>query len=240
LTAIIAHRGNSRAAPENTLSAIRAAIDIGARLIEVDVRCTQDGVLVLLHDRTVQRTTNGRGAIDQLRWHDVQRLEVRGPNGLRDGIPTLDAALAEVVAADATLVLEAKAPRRATDMMSGLLKSVDGAAARQRVIFSSFDKRWLRELGRAEPDLKVNELRVWSPVSELLARASIVSVFWPAVLLDPTVVRRLHRTGRQVWAWTVDQSFAMRLMQRRGVDGIITSDPRLCQRILSRSAARGK
>ncbi len=87
--AVISHRGEHLSHPENTLAAYRAAIDLGADYFEVDVQTTSDGRLVLMHDRTVDRTTNGKGAVDQLTFAEIRKLKVGG-----EQVPTFDEALA--------------------------------------------------------------------------------------------------------------------------------------------------
>lgn len=87
--AVISHRGEHLSHPENTLAAYRAAIDLGADFFEVDVQTTADGRLVLMHDRTVDRTTNGKGAVAQLTFAEIRKLKVGG-----EQVPTFDEALA--------------------------------------------------------------------------------------------------------------------------------------------------
>jgi len=90
--AVISHRGEHLSHPENTLAAYRAAIDLGADFFEVDVQTTADGRLVLMHDRTVDRTTNGKGAVAQLTFAEIRKLKVGGVGG--EQVPTFDEALA--------------------------------------------------------------------------------------------------------------------------------------------------
>ncbi len=87
--AVISHRGEHLSHPENTLAAYRAAIDLGADYFEVDVQTTSDGYLVLMHDHTVDRTTNGKGAVAQLTFAEIRKLKVSG-----ESVPTFDEALA--------------------------------------------------------------------------------------------------------------------------------------------------
>ena len=227
---VIAHRGNSAVAPENTLAAIRSAIELGVTTVEVDVRRTRDGELVLLHDRFVRRTTSGRGAIDRLTWDEVRRLDAGNAGFPGERIPRLVEALALVVASAATLVLDVKSPGRGPGILCDLPRTLDAAGARQRVVVSSFDLAWLREFGRAAPDVRLAELRLWPPPwARFHPQAEIVSVFWSSVFVDPGLVDRIHAGGRRLWAWTVEDQRLMRRLQRRGVDGVITSRPAACR-----------
>jgi len=100
--AVISHRGEHLAHPENTLAAYRAAIELGADYFEVDVRTTSDGHLVLMHDSTVDRTTNGQGAVTQLTFAEIRRLKVGG-----EKVPTFDEAL-ELAKGRAGVYVDAK------------------------------------------------------------------------------------------------------------------------------------
>ncbi len=93
---VVAHRGDWRHAPENSLQAIQNSIDMGADMVEIDVRLTKDSVFVLMHDDTIDRTTNGTGRVDQLTWSELQDLKLRDGLGsfTRHKIPTLEQALA--------------------------------------------------------------------------------------------------------------------------------------------------
>ncbi len=222
-------------APENTLSAIRAAIEAGVDTVEVDVRRTRDGELVLLHDRSVRRTTDGRGAVDRLTWDQVRRLNAGNARYPGERMPRLADALS--LAREATLVLDVKAPRRPPGILPALLRTLDEASARDHVVVSSFDLNWLYQVARAAPDLRLAELWVWPPPwARFHPRAGVVSVCWWSMFLDPGLVDRIHAAGRQLWAWTVEDRPTMCRLQQRGVDGLITSRPALARATLGWSA----
>ena len=111
----IAHRGYAAMAPENTLSSIEAALRAGATTIEVDIQMTADGKIVLMHDRTVDRTTDGSGQISDLTWEYVATLDAGswfGDDYAGEPIPRIHQALASVMRADVTLAIEVKHPAK--------------------------------------------------------------------------------------------------------------------------------
>jgi glycerophosphoryl diester phosphodiesterase len=147
----------------------------------------------------------------------------------------LEAVLPVAVAASATLVIEAKSPRRAPGLIADMLRALDKASAREHAIITSFDRVWLLDVARTAPDLRLAELWLWPPPGAgFVGRTGIVSVFWSSVLLDPTLIARVRRAGRQLWPWTVDTPGLMRQLEKRGVDGLVTSRPVLCQQTLRR------
>jgi glycerophosphoryl diester phosphodiesterase len=235
VTQIIAHRGDSSAAPENTLAAIRSALAVGVDLIEIDVRRSRDGVLVLMHDRSVGRTTDGSGAVESLDWQTISMLNASGGGNTFEAVPSLRQALEVIVKSSARLVVEVKHPSHYTGIAGDLLRDLDETHTRARVIVTSFDVEWLRQLRTRAPDVAIGELWIWPPPARR-REPTIVSVYWTSVLFDPTLLRRLHRGGHQVWAWTVERTLPMRLLAAVGVDGIITSRPSRCQRVLNGKA----
>jgi glycerophosphoryl diester phosphodiesterase len=238
VTAVIAHRGNSCAAPENTLAAIRSAILSGAEYIEIDIRRTRDGVLVLMHDATVDRTTNGTGVVSGLTWAEVRRLDAREGFDSETGndperVPTLADALALTVASSATLVIEVKSPVHSPRIANDLMGVVDAAAARRRVVVASFDHTWLREFAAHAPDVPIGELWIWpAPRLSRTRVPEVISVHWSSVLLNPTLIPRLRRAGSLIWVWTVDNPTLIRILRRLGADGITTSNPTRCRTVL--------
>ena len=138
----IGHRGAAGHAPENTLAAIQKGIDLGVDLVEIDVRRTADDVLVVLHDRTVNRTTNRGGRIDQLCLQEVKMLKA----GYGESIPTLQEALQ---AADGRtgLILELKV----TDVARQTVESVHSTEFNDSVLYASFFHDELTQVRAADP-----------------------------------------------------------------------------------------
>src|SRR4030095_6396748 len=112
VTRIAAHRGGSALWPENSLLAFQSAIALGSDLLELDVHQSRDGVVAVIHDATVERTTDGRGAVAALAAAELRRLRLRGPDGAptAEHVPTLDEVLAAAAPSHVGLLIEVKAP----------------------------------------------------------------------------------------------------------------------------------
>src|SRR5262245_4017798 len=165
LVEVIAHRGFSGIAPENTLAAIRAALEAGADRVEVDVLVTRDGVPVLLHDADLDRTTNGRGPVAARTLADVRALDAGGWFDARftgERVPTLAEAL-EFCRGRILLNLEIKSEavedREApAGVEAAVVEAIRRARAPAEVVVSSFDPRALVRVRRLFPELGIQAL----------------------------------------------------------------------------------
>jgi glycerophosphoryl diester phosphodiesterase len=233
----IAHRGAAGLAPENTIEGIREAIRLGASHTEIDIRRVADGVLVVMHDRNLKRTTGRDVNVDDLTSAEVTQLQVRsGPDmALSDErIPTLDAVLEVVLPANITLVVEVKDPAIYPGIETLLVEALDRAGMRNRVVVGSFDHAWLPRFRSTAPDVLVTPIADWNTRIPSDPAFKFADVDWRRVVIDPTFVRRMRDQGRRVWVWTVDSPRLMRLMWWLGVDGVTTNRPDLCQSLLQR------
>jgi glycerophosphoryl diester phosphodiesterase len=228
---VIAHRGSSREAPENTLPAIRRAVEQGADLVELDYRESSDGELVAVHDETADRTSDARHALGRkhvpiasLSLAELRRLDFGswfGPSFAGTRIPTLREALD---AAGATpLLIERKAGSAA-----GLVRSLAEAGAAERAIVQSFDWPFLVECRRLAPHLPLAALGEKKVTSRRLAElpkgvASMAG--WDHRALGRTEIERLRSRGLTVWAYTVNELGRARELVEAGVRGIITDVP---------------
>lgn len=227
---IIAHRGGAALAPENTLAAIREGLRLGAQAVEVDVRRTADGELVLMHDERVGRTTDGTGVVGELTWDEISQLDAGShfsPRFAGEPVPTLDAALAVIVEHGATLMLEVKYGPRYPGIERQIAETIERHHAQERVVVISFDHDWLADFHRAAPDVAVGPLWFRPGADPRIPNTQLVSVQWASVFLRPGFVRRTHRQGYQALVWTVDDARLMRLLLWLGVDGIVTNRPDL-------------
>lgn len=220
---VIAHRGAAGLAPENTTAAVRAAVELGTEYTEVDVQRTADGVLVVMHDSTVNRTTDGRGSVSEMTYTELDSLSIDG-----EPIPTLYDIQAEVAGTATGLIIEVKKPARFPGIHFDLADLLNDASREYMVspTIVSFDHRWLGEMQAAYPEITTGQIWLWVPPGgPRLAGARTISVHWLGVLIDPTLVWRLHKRGYEVVAWTVDGPWLMRWLVRCGVDGIATNRP---------------
>ncbi len=221
----IGHRGASGNFPENTLSSFRAAIESGADMCELDVQMTRDGVAVVIHDETVDRTSDGHGPVAAMTLAELKRLDAgawfdRKFAGER--IPTLDEVLA-AVKDRCTLNIELKA-KNSEQQVCELMRS-------HRVLdtsmISSFEWELLWRAREIEPAIRIGLLASKKPqqlIAEAIARrvAAINPLFG---LATPALCEQAHRNGLKVYVWTVDAPAAMRALAHNGVDGIMTNYP---------------
>ncbi|MFC7217987.1 glycerophosphodiester phosphodiesterase [Streptomyces polyrhachis] len=248
--AVIAHRGASQEAPEHTLAAYRTAIDSGADALECDIRLTADGHLVCVHDRRVNRTSNGKGAVSRLELAELAALdfgswkptaaEDEAPEWERTSVLTLERLLQLVAEAPrrVELAIETKHPTRWAGQVEerlvallreyGLDRPPAGEAPAVRVM--SFSARSLQRVRERLPQVPTVYLTQF-----LLPRyrdGSLppgVRIAGPGLRIvrsSPEYVARLHRAGHQVHVWTVDEPEDVELCARLGVDAIITNRPR--------------
>ncbi|GKS56515.1 glycerophosphoryl diester phosphodiesterase [Nitrospira sp.] len=214
----IGHRGARGHEPENTLAAIEKGIALHAHMVEFDVQPTQDGELVLLHDATVDRTTNGHGRIADLTWHDVRRLKAAGNHPL----PLLADAL-RVASGRTGVMIEVKAEGIARDMV----RIVRDSQFSGPVIYASFLHDQLVEIRRAEPQAYTLALMEAIPVNRTAfatdAQATHVGLAFES--LTPSFLAALHAKSLRVFVYTVNERADIQTAKAMGVDGIISDFP---------------
>lgn len=246
----IAHRGASVAAPENTLAAVRAAAALGADVVEVDVRRTHDGALVLLHDATFARTTDvarvlpGRGPwrVGELTLAEVRRLDAGSAHGrvhAGEPVPTLTDLLDLAGDLGLGVQLEVKTPSAYPGIVGDLLHELRAWVLRcagrptPPVVVQSFEVAAMKELATRAPHVPVGVLGT-PPVSHLPVLAGWAHQVNPRhVTVDRAYVDRVHALGMGCLVWTVDRPWAMRRALRLGVDGVITNRPDLLRTVLT-------
>ena len=214
----IGHRGAAGHAPENTLAAIRKGIELGVDFVEIDVRCTADGILVALHDATVNRTTNGKGPIDRLTLRDVKALDAG--NGER--VPMLEEVLS-VVSGQAGLMLELKVKGAAQKTVEVVQK----AEFKDPVIYASFLHEELGIIRSVDAEASLMALFGRLPQASV-ARAMKYSPSHVGLRHD-TVTRRLveafHDEDLLVFVYTTDTTREIQRAVSAGADGIISNVP---------------
>lgn len=232
----IAHRGASAYAPENTLASLELAFEMRAHAVEFDVRLTRDGVPVLIHDETVDRTTDGEGTVRELDLEQIRSLDAGSwfseeHTGL--GIPTLAEAL-EVLPEDGLVNLELKGGWTDREL-EGVLDAVAAANLAPRVVISSYEVETIRRVSSLS-DVCGTSLRVRSLPDGQLDDESLVGVCQcvnlEARATSPRAVERLHELGFVVETYTVNEEEEMRRLVDLGVDAIFTDRPDLLARVL--------
>jgi glycerophosphoryl diester phosphodiesterase len=229
---VIAHRGASNDYAEHTYEAYLAAIAAGADGFECDVRLTADNVLLCWHDADLERTSDGKGRISKLTW--AQICEVDAGSWHRAGLTAKPLPFAQLlqlaVSAGKTLSIETKHPVRSGGRVEHALAeilaphlpltpSTPTLAPFRMMSFSRLAvKRW-HKLVPSVPAVSLLEKE------RLRGVASVVGPSIELVRRDPSLVDRLHRKGREVHVWTVDEPEDIALCMKLGVDAIITNRP---------------
>lgn len=227
---IIAHRGYSGAFPENTLIALREAIKLGIDGIEVDARITSDGAVVLMHDETVDRTTNGTGKVRELTLAQIGALDAgswKGSDFVGEAVPTLLEALNQLPD-DMVMYVEIKPADAAREVVDVILKS----GASERVVICSFHASVIKEVSRLYPKLPkvlisgsckdMNEFKRLIETA-LECGANGLSIHYGSV--SAQFVRYAHQRSIGVIAWTVNDLKILSEMLAFGVDAIVTDYP---------------
>ncbi len=226
---LIAHRGASGHAPENTLAAFRKAIAQGVAFIETDLQLTKDARLVAIHDETVNRTTNGHGAVHDLSLYDLRKLDAGswfGSEFAGERIPTLEEILEFSKKHDVVFYLELK-PGGSWGGEHTLIGALRSSGEIARTVVISFDPGILAAVRKIEPTLMTG-LLYEGQLEDPLDKAIEIGVRQLAVrgdLVTPWLLGQARRRDLQVVAWTVNQGAHMRLLMDAGVDGIMSDYP---------------
>lgn len=238
MTKIWAHRGASAAAPENTLPAFELAIEQGADGFELDVQRSADGVLVVCHDESVDRTSNGTGLIAELGFEQLRALDFSNdqPGFAEVAIPTLAETLDLVRGTDLVVNIELKnSVLRYAGMEAEIDALVNELGLVDQVWYSSFNHLSLvelAELGSRVPRgaLYVEHLvRPWEYVTGFGATA----LHPMASTVDAELVAAAHQAGVRLHVWTVDEPTAIVELADAGVDAVITNVPLIARQVLS-------
>ncbi|TKJ44970.1 glycerophosphodiester phosphodiesterase [Candidatus Aerophobetes bacterium Ae_b3b] len=213
---VISHRGASGRYPENTMAAFRMAVEIKADMIELDVRRSKDGHLVVIHDVKLGRTTNGEGRVRETPLAELKALSAGawwGEKYAKERIPTLDEVLAwaqdklPIVIDVKTLGIEEE-----------LVKLVEKHQMVNQVVIRSWGKRFLQKLKSLNRALITLSLS-----NNTNGLEDILGIRYGEI--TSALVAEAHRKGKLVWVWTVDDKPAMRRYINMGVDGIISNYP---------------
>ncbi|MBK0400775.1 hypothetical protein H0I76_16365 [Limibaculum sp. M0105] len=229
---VIAHRGASGAAPENTLAAFRLAASQGARAVEFDVSLLGDGTAVIFHDETLDRCTNRTGALSAIGRHNLANIDAGSwfsPEFAGEPLPTLDAALELIGALGLSANLEMKAHGAAPGPLArAVVDALDRHAwTRQRLTVSSFDHDELQELRGLSADVPVAVLyeeptRDWRG---FLADLDAEAIHLHHTALDGALIHAAGDDGRSVRVYTVNDPAMVSAFRDAGLEGLFTDHP---------------
>jgi glycerophosphoryl diester phosphodiesterase len=233
---VVAHRGSSKAAPENTMAAFRQAIADGADWIELDVQETADGEVVVFHDSDFMRMAGVGLKIWDATLADLRKVDIgsRFSPAFRDErVPTLGEVL-DACTGKAGVVIELKTYGHGQQLEERVARIVDARGMATHIAVMSLDLDAVRKMKSLRPDWKVGLLMSVSAGNLQNSGADFLAV--NAAFTDRRFVRSAHRRGTKVYVWTVDDASTMSAMMGRGVDGVITNKPALAKAVLAQRA----
>ncbi len=242
----IAHRGASGYAPENTLASFRRALEMGTDVIEMDAHLTRDGKVVIIHEKTLDRTTNMRGVVAEMSFEEVRQADAgikRGEQYRGERVPSLSEAL-EVIPKSVAVWVEIKALPTAVPVV----EVVQEMGRTDQITAISFHAEALRTARARVPHIQ--SLLIFSkaivksdPVANgkaMLTAAQAVGTSQLSIecaLATPETVAEIHRLGGTVYTWTADKPERIQAMIRAGVDGITCNYPDRLNAAMRRSGA---
>lgn len=224
---IIAHRGASAYEPENTLRAFQLAIEQGAQMIELDLHTTRDGQVVVIHDDTLDHTTNFKGRVDHFTLNELKHADA----GKGERIPTLHEVL-DLTAGKAQLYLEIK-DRRAAEPV---LQTIRARRCQSAMLLASFDIELMRQLGNEVRDVALGVIlgnESWHPAvryREAFPWRALRPLNYQVLCMQVELcygylARRIKASGKRLYVWTADSEQQFARMLERKVDGIVTNRP---------------
>ena len=239
MVSVMAHRGASSLAPENSFPAFKKAIEHNADYIEVDVRRCASGELVVMHDSRIDRTTNGKGLVAKMTLQQIKKYHLKKmKKGMKKDIPTLEEAI-ELVKGKCKLNIEIKSKKNDfeyVEILSDLLKKHD---FEKQVIVSSYRHKMLKKLVEINPKIETAALFIEKKSPSLILRrlyyigsyirktkhikASAMNL--PYQFITKRLMKSAIKHGLKVNAWTVNNNKSIERMKLIGVDGIITNYP---------------
>jgi glycerophosphoryl diester phosphodiesterase len=240
--ATIAHRGAGRKmAPENTLAAVRMGLTEGVDILEIDVHQTLDSIVVVSHDETLDRCTNGIGRIDHTTFADIRKLDAGSwfdPKYATEKVPTLEEVL-DLVNGKTRLWIELKAGGDYPGIEKRIVDLIHQKHAQGWAEVISFDGNALRKIDALDSTIKTQKLMVsnltllpfymdtglhWGNPRKF---AFVDGFLYHHRFVRKALIRKVHRWGKAVMVWTVNDPKRIEKLKRKGVDGIETDEPSL-------------
>jgi len=240
---IVSHRGARFEAPENTVAGFAHAVRLGMTTVEFDVRLTRDDALVVIHDATVDRTTNGSGAVGEMTLAEIRALDARSVHaGWPEPcpVPTFAEALRALDAVP-TLEVEIKrdTPERLERVVAGVVRTMADAGRTAGIVLTSFDPYALEVAMRLAPDQPRGLIGTWTD-EETFAIAARFKVSRAGINLDhatPGIVARARAAGYSTVGWPCNAPEAVELVKACGFDAACTDMPSTIAPLFGRALA---
>lgn len=236
---IIGHRGASAYAPENTLAAFKLAVAMKADLVEDDYHVTKDDRLIVIHDSTVDRTTDAikkwggqKIAVKSKTLAELRTLDAgswKDPRFAGEKLPTFGEAARTMLKGSVPLLEQKSGSAKQT---LAELKEIDAV---EKVVVQSFNWQFLRQLHDLEPKIVLGALgngELTATRIRVIMKTGAGVVGWEHKDLNADAIQRIHAAGMRAWAWTVDDEKDIRRLVEAGIDGIITNRPDNTRRLV--------
>lgn len=225
---IIAHRGVYHNDTENSIEAIKDSIEHNVGCAEIDVQETRDGVVILMHDRSLRRLTGINKTVNQLDYNQIEKLNIASPylkrHKIIERIPTLDQVIKECNGR-IKLIIEIKPYWRTIDLTNKVAAIIKNNNFEENCMVHSGSYKALLYLKSIQPSIKTGEI-VYRPIKNL----SMMDVDFYSVrgnIVNKKMIDQIHNADKKVYAWTIDNRYYMKKMIELKVDGIITDKPSL-------------
>jgi glycerophosphodiester phosphodiesterase len=228
-TKITAHRGSSIKAPENTMAAFELAVENMTDFIELDVQLTSDNVPVIMHDRSLYRTTGVNAKVSELTYSQIRELDAGsyfGKEFAGEKVPSLEEVL-RFVKGKARLNIELKSGDTVytADKVAELIQKYD---MQNDCVITSFDYNMLKRVKELTDDIQVGYI-LSIAYGDFYSMDDVDFFSMNASFLSKQIVDAIHNSGKQVYAWTVNNAISIKNLTNKGVDNIITDDPVLAR-----------
>ena len=239
------HRGAGGLAPENTLAAIQKGLDNKVDRIEIDVQQTKDNIVIVMHDLSIDRTTDGKGLVKNLTYRELKKYSAGikySEKYKNEKIPSLNQVL-KLINQQATLVIEIKeGDAYYPGIEQRVVSSIHKYHAKSWVIVHSFNDKALKKIREIDKDIVLHKLFIadfpFIPLIydgefkftnlEQYAYATEISTFYP--FTTQSLIDKIHSLNKKINVWTVNDSIKINRLINMGVDGIITDYPNYLKR----------
>jgi glycerophosphoryl diester phosphodiesterase len=254
---VFGHRGAAGLAPENTLPSFALALTLGADVLELDVHASRDGMVVVIHDPTLERTTNGSGAVREHSWHQLQELDA-GYQFSRDGrdypyrghgirVPTLEMVLRRFPLACCNIEVKQEDP----PIVEEVMRIITGLDAQHRVLLAAEHDSIMQHIRRRAVGIATSFAA--AEVADFVSRVQVANLgdyrpegqalqipprFGEIDLITPESIAAAHACGLEVHAWTINDRTEMERLLALGVDGIMSDLPGLARVVADGWVAR--
>ncbi|HOO55984.1 MAG TPA: glycerophosphodiester phosphodiesterase family protein [bacterium] len=233
-TRIIAHRGASAYAPENTMAAFKAALDLKAEMFELDIHKTLDGKFVVIHDDTTERTTGFIGAVAFMNYSTIKNLDAGSLfNEKFKGEPV---PLLKDVLKWAKGKIQVNIEIKSAGCEKAVVAYINKIDMKNDIIVTSFHHEYLKTIKEMDPDIRtgalVKDITSPSQLDEIIEACHPDAVNPRYILVNKKIVKEAHKRGLAVNPYTVNDAISMKKLISAGVDGIITNYPDVLRTVL--------